>query len=342
MREFTIGSLFAGIGGLELGLERAIPGARTIWQVEQDPYARRVLAKHWPEARRYSDVREVGAHNLEPVDLICGGFPCQDISTAGAGAGLDGERSGLWFEFARIIGELRPRYVVLENVSAIRIRGLGTVLGPGLAALGYDAVWDCIPASAVGAPHRRDRWFCVAYANGANLWKQSGRSRRQDGQGSTLAPINGQEEQVADTDSGRLEGKREPEHGKQQSPRGDQSDGCSPRRRGQGTDLAHSMRNGLEKWLQFRGPGSPIGEAGEAAARHGGNWWETESGLGRGPDGLPAGLHGPGIAPWERGIPRTVQGRVPDRVSRLRCLGNAVVPQVAEILGHIINQLEER
>ena len=235
MKELTIGSLFAGIGGLELGLERAIPGARTIWQVEQDPYARRVLAKHWPQANRsVTDVKEAGAHNLARPDIISGGFPCQDISLAGAGAGIEGERSGLWSEFARIIGELRPRFVVLENVSAIRARGLGTVLGPGLAALGYAALWDCIPASALGAPHRRDRWFCVAYANGAKLREQPGRLGGQDGQGSTLAPINGQEEQVADPDSWRLQGKREPQHGEQQSPCGDQSDGCGPWRRGKG------------------------------------------------------------------------------------------------------------
>jgi DNA (cytosine-5)-methyltransferase 1 len=156
----TVGSLFAGIGGFDLGFERC--GMRTVWQVEQNDFCRAVLARHFPEAQRFVDVCEVGAHNLPPVDLICGGFPCQDISLAGRGAGIDGARSGLWSEFARIIGELGPRYAVVENVPAIRSRGLDRVLRD-LAALGYDAEWDCIPASAVGAAHRRDRLWLVAY-----------------------------------------------------------------------------------------------------------------------------------------------------------------------------------
>jgi DNA (cytosine-5)-methyltransferase 1 len=155
----TVGSLFAGIGGFDLGFERA--GYRVRWQVEINAYCRAVLRKHWPGVRRYGDVRRVGRHNLEPVDVICGGFPCQDISIAGAGAGLDGARSGLWREYARIIREVRPRYVVVENVPALLSRGLGTVLAD-LAACGYDAEWDCLPAAAVGAPHRRDRVWIVA------------------------------------------------------------------------------------------------------------------------------------------------------------------------------------
>jgi DNA (cytosine-5)-methyltransferase 1 len=158
----TIGSLFSGIGGLELGLERAGLGP-VKWQVEIDDYATAVLTKHWPDATRYRDVREVGAHNLEPVDLICGGFPCQDISSAGARAGIEGAKSGLWFEYARIVREVRPRYVIIENVAALLFRGMERVLGE-LAACGYDAGWDCLPASAVGAPHRRDRLFIVAHA----------------------------------------------------------------------------------------------------------------------------------------------------------------------------------
>lgn len=159
------GSLFAGIGGIDLGLERA--GMRCAWQVEIDDYATRVLFKHWPDVPRFRDVRSVGVHNLPAVDLICGGFPCQDISNAGKRAGITGERSGLWSEFARIIRELRPRYVLVENVAALLGRGLSTVLGD-LAALGYDAEWHCIPATYVGAPHRRDRLFIVAYPNSSN------------------------------------------------------------------------------------------------------------------------------------------------------------------------------
>lgn len=153
------GSLFTGIGGLDLGLERA--GMVCAWQVEKDDYAQKVLQKHWPAVPRFSDVKDVGSKQLEPVDLIAGGFPCQDISVAGRGAGLAGERSGLWREFRRIVEEIRPSWVLIENVPALRTRGLSTVLSD-LHALGFNAEWDCLPACAFGAPHRRDRLFIVA------------------------------------------------------------------------------------------------------------------------------------------------------------------------------------
>lgn len=154
-------SLFSGIGGLDLGLERA--GMQCVAQVEIDAYAQRVLAKHWPDVPRFADVRTVGAHNLPVADLICGGFPCQDISSAGKGAGIaEGTRSGLWFEFARIIRELHPAYVLIENVAALRARGLSVVTND-LAAIGYDTEWETIAAASVGAPHRRERLFLVAY-----------------------------------------------------------------------------------------------------------------------------------------------------------------------------------
>jgi len=155
----TFGSLFAGIGGFDLGFERA--GMVCKWQVEIDDYANRVLAKHWPTVHRERDIRECGRNNLEPVDVICGGFPCQDISYAGFGAGLEGSRSGLFFEAIRVVCELRPKYVVLENVAALLTRGLDRVLGT-LAEIGFDAEWHCIPAAAVGAPHRRFRAFVIA------------------------------------------------------------------------------------------------------------------------------------------------------------------------------------
>src|SRR5262249_38070938 len=170
--------LFSGIGGFSLGLERA--GMRTVAFCEIDPYCRAVLRKHWPDVPVFRDVRTLTAETLADaisntireqsrwwhgpggtgapfivndgaigIDVICGGFPCQDISVAGKRAGIDGERSGLWSEFARIIGEVRPRYVIVENVAALLGRGLSRVLGD-LASLGYDAAWNCIPASAVG------------------------------------------------------------------------------------------------------------------------------------------------------------------------------------------------
>lgn len=160
----TFGSLFAGIGGIDLGFERA--GMACKWQVEIDPYAQRVLAKHWPQVRRHDDVRTWPQPDAERVDVIAGGFPCQDISYAGKGAGLSGERSGLFYEVARIIREMEPRFVVLENVSALLTRGIGDVLGT-LASLGYDAEWDVISACSMGAPHMRKRVFVVAYPSGS-------------------------------------------------------------------------------------------------------------------------------------------------------------------------------
>lgn len=158
--------LFSGIGGFSLGLERA--GMKTVAFCEIEPFCRRVLAKHWPGVPCYEDVRTLTAARLAAdgisVDLICGGFPCQDISLAGSGAGLGGARSGLWWEYARLISELRPGWAIIENVTALRSRGLDGVLG-ALASLGYDAEWHCVPASAVGAPHRRDRLWIVAHAN---------------------------------------------------------------------------------------------------------------------------------------------------------------------------------
>jgi DNA-cytosine methyltransferase len=161
--EWTVGSLFAGIGGIDLGFERA--GFKTVWQVEQNEYCRKVLAKNFPDAdRSVTDVREAGKHNIKPVDVIVGGFPCQDVSYAGLGEGLDGERSGLWSHMHRIIGELRPRYVLVENVSALLSRGLVRVLCD-LAEIGYDAEWDSLQAGYFGAPHERERVFILAYPN---------------------------------------------------------------------------------------------------------------------------------------------------------------------------------
>lgn len=155
----TFGSLFAGIGGFDLGFERA--GMQCKWQVEIDPFCRKVLAKHWPDVTRFEDVRKVGSHNLEYVDVICGGFPCQDISNAGNISGIEAERSGLWFEYARIIRALRPRIVVVENVAALLVRGVDRVFGE-LAASGYDCEWFLLPASGLGAWHFRCRIFIIA------------------------------------------------------------------------------------------------------------------------------------------------------------------------------------
>jgi DNA (cytosine-5)-methyltransferase 1 len=158
--------LFSGIGGFSLGLERS--GAfRTVAFCEIEPFPRRVLAKHWPEVRCYEDVRSLTAERLAAdgiaVDAICGGFPCQDISNAGHQEGLEGRRSGLWSEIARLVSELRPQFLIVENVGALLHRGMGRVLGD-LAALGYDSEWHSIPASYLGAAHPRDRVWIVAHA----------------------------------------------------------------------------------------------------------------------------------------------------------------------------------
>ena len=159
--------LFSGIGGFSLGLE-ATGEFETVAFCECEEYADRVLEKRWPGVPSYDDVKTITKERLEAdgirqIDVICGGFPCQDISLAGKGAGITGERSGLWSEYARIIGEVGPEWVIIENVSALRSRGLVTVL-QNICALGYDAEWHCIPASYVGAPHRRDRIWIVANA----------------------------------------------------------------------------------------------------------------------------------------------------------------------------------
>lgn len=159
----TFGSLYAGLGGFDLGFERA--GMRCEWQVEIDADNRTILREQFPSARQWDDVRTFPPPGEWGVDLVCGGFPCQDISNAGECAGIDGERSGLWTEYARVIREIRPRYVVVENVAALLVRGMDRVLGD-LAALGFDAEWDCYPACAFGARHLRDRVFIVA-ASGA-------------------------------------------------------------------------------------------------------------------------------------------------------------------------------
>jgi len=141
-----------------------MPNSKTLWQVEQDSFCQRVLKKHWPDSKLYDDVRDINKNNVAPVDVLCGGFPCQDISVAGKGEGINGKKSGLWWEMHRIISELRPRIVVMENVPAITFRGLDAVLG-SLSKIGYDAEWCVISAAQFGAPHLRKRWFCVAYPN---------------------------------------------------------------------------------------------------------------------------------------------------------------------------------
>jgi DNA (cytosine-5)-methyltransferase 1 len=157
----TVGSLFSGIGGLELGLEMCGVGP-VLWQAECDPYALAVLEHHWPTVHRYTDVRQIDG-TAARVDVVCGGFPCQPHSAAGARLGTADPR-WIWPEFARIVGALRPQFVFIENVPQLRESGLRVVLAD-LAALGFDAEWGCFTAAEVGAPHARSRLFILAYAN---------------------------------------------------------------------------------------------------------------------------------------------------------------------------------
>lgn len=288
MNKLAVLDLFSGIGGFSLGLERT-GGFETVAFCEIEEYPRQVLAKHWPNVPCYRDVRELTADRLAAdgiaVDVITGGFPCQDISTAGKGAGLAGERSGLWSEIARLVGELAPRFVIVENVAALLSRGLGTVLGD-LASLGYDAEWHCIPASAVGAPHRRDRVWIVAYPNrpfregarvscgvqsgNAGSWKCSAKAApladtsflQRDG-----SELHGEHGQCAVSKSGT------------RGSAGDVADAISLGRQGQGQPI---LASGQAPFLNR--------QAIDAVASSFGNIWRVEPDVGGGPDGFPAFL----------------------------------------------------
>ena len=339
--------LFSGIGGFSLGLERA--GMRTVQFVEMDPFCRAVLAQHWPGVPIHDDIRTFHAP-AGFADVLCGGFPCQDISVAGKGAGLAGARSGLWSEYRRLIGEVRPRFVVVENVAALLGRGLGDVLGD-LAALGYDAEWHCIPASAVGAPHRRDRVWIVAYPIGPGRQQVAGSSYGDEGAHEGRPAIQ------ADRSAGDGQGSRSgdvagPGSERQLQPRGPLIEIW--RWLGDGREaLAHADSERRDEVEQPKHGGAIEQEAGTAtvyAGLAGGReWWKSEPDVGRVAHGVPAELDGGRCGRWphqrsealgeiwrvEPDIGRVAVG-VPNRVDRLRSLGNAVVPQIPEIIGRAI------
>jgi len=306
MSELTFGSLFAGIGGIDLGFERC--GMHCKWQVEINDYATKVLEKHWPEVHRERDIRQCGANNLERVDIIAGGFPCQDISYAGLGAGLDGERSGLFFEAVRLVRELQPRAVVLENVAALLTRGLDRVLGT-LAEIGYDAEWHCIPAAYVGAPHIRDRVFIIGFQsrNADRVdddQKQKRNFKNSKSCGTCGWSHQGESPALADTrrELRKPRASKRPESNAQ-AERGSKAN--NDQRRGEDvadTDFPHAQGQRQE----------PIGikpQLGDASYQ---SWWAVEPAVGRVANGIPR------------------------RVDRLRGLGNAVVPQVAALVGRMV------
>ena len=208
----TLGSLFSGIGGLDLGVEYAT-GGRCVWQVEKEEFGRVVLAKHWPDVARYDDVCTVGGvpmrHVLPRVDAIIGGSPCQDLSLAGKRAGFDGAKSSLWREYLRIVSQLRPRFMLLENVPGLHSSNGGwdfaEVLG-GLAALGYDATWDLFRASDVGAPQRRERVFLLAYMADTECGRRSiGRDARDMAEACRCVRCAGRQQAVG-TEGGGSDG----------------------------------------------------------------------------------------------------------------------------------------
>lgn len=299
----TVGSLFSGIGGIELGLERT-GKFKTIWNCEIDPYASMILKKHWPEVPNLGDITKVNWNEIEKPELICGGFPCQDISIAGKGKGIvEGKRSGLWSEFAKTIRILRPRYALIENVPMLADRGLWLVIAD-LASFGYDAEWGTIRASDVGANHRRERLFIIAYTDGErHIHRQS-----------PIQPTEGGEPT-----------QREPEP----SVHASNTD-----------DKGKSGQEGQEE-RRRRMPAEPCNEidaandSGERRQR----FWKGQ---------IP---QFPEFS-WCKGIRRIEDLRnrfdipeplicgghdgVPCRLDRTKCLGNAVVPQVAQVIGEWI------
>lgn len=309
----TYGSTFSGIGGLDIAVERVF-GARPLWHVEPDRYAAAVLERRWPGVPNLKRVELIDGNTPRP-DIICGGFPCTDISTAGRGAGLAGEQSGLWWEFARAIGVLRPRIVVLENVAALLARGLADVLGE-LARLGFDAEWSTLRASDVGAPHRRNRVFIVAISNahGIGLARHDARER-EPGEGNGRTNAVGCRAGLGDSDSSRWPRSVSATSGPagRSSPANASGVGDTD-----GRGLGVHGQPGLRHIESLRGH-DPHGLDGHAP-------WPPSPGDTRGWAEWPGAL--PGVRRGAYGPPRGLDAR--RRRARLRCLGNAVVPQQAE------------
>ena len=351
---FTFGSLFAGIGGLDLGLERA--GMTCKFQVEIDPYCRAVLEKHWPNVPRWDDATtfppdaagaRCGSGQPESgrsirdetrrskpkrrdrrwdVDLICGGFPCQPVSQAGRRLGIADAR-WLWPEFARILGVLRPRYALVENVPGLLAANHGdamsAILGD-LAALGYDAEWTSVPAAAVGAPHLRWRVFIVAYAH-QGRWREGQPSVSRQPQ---PYAIGGSTKAVADPQG--FGGQVRESSGERQ---GRSAVGS--------TDVADAAQFSQRESPDEENPQPRIFPA--RLEFGGGSWWSVEPGVGQLVDELPADVarrvRKRGLD-LDRNIPRVAKG-IARRVPWLKSDGNAVVPTVAQWIGEQILKAEE-
>ena len=325
-----VGSLFSGIGGIELGLERA-GGFETAWFVESDPHAQAILRKHWPSTPIHADVTTVDFVSLPKVDLLTGGFPCQDISNAGKRAGITGNRSSLWKHYLRAIVSLRPRLVFAENVAALTQRGLDVVL-VDLAAIGYDAEWHCVPAAAVGAHHRRDRIIILAYPHdGGHIHGQPGEQSNQGGKAQHDARQSSQDVVYADR-GGFDEDMFCCERGdscKESLPDADKRSGCD--------DLADGDSGCLQAEEVCSRRDAPFDGCEDVSDAEG--------------EGLERRIEGGGLAdavqgtwsedPAESGMGRVAHG-VPHWVDRIKRLGNAVVPQWAQAVGEAINESMNR
>ena len=354
-------SLFSGIGGMDIGFAAA--GFDIVAQVELDDYCQRILTKHkagwWPHAALFADVRDFGRASIaRDIDVVFGGFPCQPHSTAGKRLGAADHRN-LWPEFRRIVGELRPRAVLLENVPGI-LSTYATVIVADLAALGYDAQWGIISAADAGAPHLRKRWWCVAYARrdgrqGAPAESQPAYDEKQN------APAH-QQGRGADPDAAVSGRETLGNSSRSTEPNEQESDGCAQvlaesgtAGRSQSGDCSEGdVGNPFGARLSRAVPERFAGDEGETAQRQGreirpskrSGWRTTQRRLGRATYRLPDWLDEPrfpagqGTYQHEWEAPRTVQGKSAHRVSRIQALGNAVVPQIAYTLAcGIIAQL---
>ena len=358
----TVGSLFSGIGGLDLGLERA--GMVVKWQSEIDPYACKVLNKHWPDVPNLGDIKTINWKETERVDVICGGYPCQPFSTAGKRRGQEDPRH-LWPWVRDAISELRPRYAILENVRGhLSMGGLSVI--SELTALGYSCEWRVISAASVGANHKRDRIIIVAYAEGKlGYGEPDYRGNSEQSETATQFRNGSGAQNVADTD-----GDISPDGGQRTAIQGENSSWGNDRSRGRGdtrqigmggpgqaaNGLADTDGERLERGGRFQGRkaehvrlnifgasgGRPQGtEIPDADAWQDG--WRVggvQQGTGLVFGGENIGRRAAEYAGWEWWLAEPDVGRVaygvPSRVDRLKGLGNAVVPQVAEIVGRLV------
>ena len=361
----TVGSLFSGIGGLDLGLERA--GMNVIWQSEIDPYACRVLSKHWPEVVNHGNIKEINWQEVKRPDVICGGYPCQPFSTAGKRRGEEDPRH-LWPWVRTAISELRPQYAILENVRGHLSMGGLSVIGE-LASIGYDAEWRIVSAASVGANHRRDRVIIVAYPQSKCSDGLIDNTRdSQQSKSTTESRDSGGTQAMANTEGKRCETWGQSERAQQTHtkpscscqyvadtsgercvdgrPKINTTDGrltTQPQPLNSSTEMAYTDSIGLEGQRAEQQTTGIVGSSEIPNA----NLWETSGGnwgiqSDRGAVfDWASDLRGEeGYAGWEWWTTEPNVGRVaygiPNRVDRLRGLGNAVVPQVAEVIGRLV------